>query len=257
MSKSAAQTALILILTATFLVGFSSPVFSQDIRSGQIASNIQIDDEGAKAGDILSKTRDGVVRSKKAYDKNLFGIVVENPSLVLNKAGNDIQPVISYGEVLVKVSDQNGSIKQGDLITSSSKTGVGQKATESGFVIGKALEDFTGSEGTIGVFVNIQYRVIEGKISFGNFFSIIGSNIAKSENLPEVLRYIFALIVGAGAFLLGFYTFGRSLRTGVEAIGRNPLAKTSIQLALVLNLLGVVALTVAGVGLALFIIFYF
>ena len=255
--KNAAQTLLIFLLTATCLTGFSSPVFSQEIRSGQIASNIKVDDEGAKAGDILSKTSDGVVRSKKAYDKNLFGIVVENPAIVLNKAGNDTQPVISYGEVLVKVSDKNGSIKQGDLITSSSKTGVGQKATESGFVIGKALEDVKDKEGIIGVFVNIQYRTVEGKLSLGKFFTLFGTSIAKTENLPEVLRYIFALIVGGGAFLLGFYTFGRSLRTGVEAIVRNPLAKTTIQLALVLNLLGVVALTVAGVGLALFIIFYF
>lgn len=255
--KSSAQTFLIFLLTAAFLAGFSSPVFSQEIRSGQIASNIQIDDEGAKAGDILSKTSDGVVRSKKAYDKNLFGIVVENPAIVLNKAGNDTQPVISYGEVLVRVSNKNGSIKQGDFITSSSKAGVGQKSTDSGFILGKALESMNADEELIAVFVNIQYRTVEGKLSLGKFFTLFGTSIAKTENLPEVLRYIFALIVGGGAFLLGFYTFGRSLRTGVEAIGRNPLAKTSIQLALVLNLLGVVALTVAGVGLALFIIFYF
>ena len=255
--KNSALTLLVFFLLAAFLVGFSSSVFSQDLRSGQIASNIQIDDEGAQAGDILSKTSEGVLRSKKAYDNNLFGIVVDNPSVVLNKSRADTLPVISYGEVIVKVSDKNGKIKSGDFVTSSSKKGVGQKSTESGFVIGRALEDLKEKEGTIGVFVNIQYRVIEGKLSFGSFFSIISTNISKAENLPEVLRYIFALIVGSGAFLLGFVTFGRSLRTGVEAVGRNPLAKTTIQLALVLNLLGVVALTIAGVGLALFIIFYF
>lgn len=254
---SSAQKLVLFILLALFAVGFTIPAFAQELRSGQIASNIQIDDEGAQAGDILSKTSDGVVRSKKAYDKNLFGIVVENPSLVLNKADSDTQPVISYGEVLVRVSDKNGSIKGGDFITSSSKAGVGQKATDSGFILGKALESMNADEELIAVFVNIQYRTVEGKLSFGKFFTLFGSSIVKAENLPEVLRYIFALIVGGGAFLLGFYTFGRSLRTGVEAVGRNPLAKTSIQLALVLNLLGVVALTVAGVGLALFIIFYF
>lgn len=255
--KSSAQTLLIFFLIATFLAGINSSVYSQNIQSGQIASNVQVNDVDAKGGDILSKTSDGVVRSKKAYDKNLFGIVVENPSLVLNKAGDDTQPVISYGEVLVRVSNKNGSIKGGDFITSSSKAGVGQKSTDSGFILGKALESMNADEELIAVFVNIQYRTVEGKLSFGKFFTLFGTSISKAENLPEVLRFIFALIVGGGAFLLGFYTFGRSLRTGVEAIGRNPLAKTSIQLALVLNLLGVVALTVAGVGLALFIIFYF
>ncbi len=254
---SSAQRLLIFFLTATFLVGLSSPVFSQDLRSGQIASNTQIDDASAEAGDILSKTSKGVVRSKKAYDADLFGIVVANPSVVLNKADATTEPVISYGEVIVKVSDKNGKIKRGDFVTSSSKEGVGQKATESGFIIGKAQEDLSGSEGTIGVFVNIQFRNVEGEPSFGRFFNFLFSGIQNPDNFPEVLRYIFALIVGGGAFLLGFLTFGRSLRTGVEAVGRNPLAKTTIQLALVLNLLGVAALTIAGVGLALFIIFYF
>ena len=43
----------------------------------------------------------------------------------------------------------------------------------------------------------------------------------------------------------------------IEAIGRNPLAKSSIQIAILLDLTGILVLTAAGVGLALFIILYF
>ncbi|MEX0621370.1 MAG: hypothetical protein WD187_00010 [Candidatus Woykebacteria bacterium] len=255
--KRPAQFLLTLILLPVFLVGLSTNIFAQELRSGQIASNIQVDDPDATAADILSKTIDGVVRSETSYDKNLFAVAVENPSIALNKQTENTLPVVSYGEVLVKVSDTNGAVKSGDFITSSPTPGVGQKATDSGYILGKALEDQQGAEDVISVFVNIQYRSVEGKLSFGKFFTIIGTNIARTENLPEVLRYIFALIVGGGAFLLGFITFGRSLRSGVEAIGRNPMARTSIQLALVLNLTGVTILTAAGIGLALLIIFYF
>ena len=65
------------------------------------------------------------------------------------------------------------------------------------------------------------------------------------------------MVLGGGAFVLGFVSFARSLRSGVEAVGRNPLAKSSIQLAMVLNLGGILTLTMAGIGLALFVIFYF
>ncbi|MCH7541587.1 hypothetical protein IH981_02285 [Patescibacteria group bacterium] len=124
-------------------------------------------------------------------------------------------------------------------------------------MIGKALEDLDSSEGLIGVFVNIQYRNVEGRPTFGRIFSFLLVSLEKPENLPEVLRYLFALIVGGGAFFLGFISFVRSMRTGVEAVGRNPLAQTSIQVAMLVNLAGISILTAAGVSLALFIIFYF
>jgi len=255
--QKAAQILITSTLTASVLISISHVASAQELRTGQIASNTKIDDQSAKAGDILSKGEKGIVRASSPYDKNLFGVVVENPSIVLNKEDSSTLPIISYGEVLVRVSVKNGEIKSGDFITSSSAAGVGQKATESGFIIGKALEDLTSQEALISVFVNIQYRTVEGEPSLGRIFSFLGSSLKSPENLPEVLRYIFALLVGGGAFFLGFISFGRSLRTGIEAVGRNPLAKASIQVAIALNLLGITILTAAGIALSLFIIFYF
>ena len=255
--KTPARLLILLTLLPVISVGFSFPTLGQELRSGQIASNTQVDDSDAAAGDILTKSGDEIVRATTAYDPNLFGIVVENPSVVLNKKSATTLPVISYGEVLVRVSSSNGQVQQGDFVTSSKKAGVGQRATDSGFVIGKALEDLDSSEGTIGVFVNIQYRNVEGRPTFGRIFSFLLTSLEKPENLPEVLRYLFALIVGGGAFFLGFISFVRSMRSGVEAVGRNPLAKTSIQVAMLVNLAGISILTAAGVALALFIIFYF
>ena len=232
-------------------------LFAQELESGNIATNTPIVDKEAKAGDVLSKGEDGLIRSESPYDKNIFGVVVENPSIVLNKASSDTQPVISYGEVLVTVGNKNGNIKRGDFLTSSSVPGLAQKATESGFVLGRALEDME-DKSKIAVFVNIQYRNIEGAPpTFGRVFNFLASALERPENLPEVLRYLFAMVLGGGAFVLGFVSFARSLRSGVEAVGRNPLAKSSIQLAMVFNLGGILVLTLAGIGLALFVIFYF
>lgn len=257
MKKNTARTITISTLTPLLLIGFSITAFGQEIRSGQIASNVEVNDSQTQTGDILTKSGDKLVRATRPLDSNLFGVVVENPSVVLNKETATTMPVISYGETLVRVNNKSGEIRQGDFITSSSDPGVGQKAIESGYVIGKALEDLNGQEGLVSAFVNIQYRNIEGRPTFGRIFSFLLTSLERPENLPEVLRYIFALIVGGGAFFLGFLSFVRSLRTGVEAVGRNPMAKTSIQVAMLANLIGITILTVAGVGLALFIIFYF
>lgn len=257
--KFPAQILVSLILPAIFLVGVVTLVSAQESQGGEIARNLEVADPKTTAGDIVSQSEGSLTRSSEAYDRNLFGVVVENPSVVLNQATSKTKPVISYGEALVSVSNENGEIKRGDFVTSSSVPGIGQKATDDGFVLGKALEDAACDKAElcqISVFVNIQYKPIEGKPSFGRIFSFLSTSMSKPENLPEVLRYLFALLLGGGAFFFGFLFFARSLRTGVEAVGRNPMAKTSIQLALVLNLLGIFVLTAAGIALSLFIILY-
>jgi len=84
----------------------------------------------------------------KPYDGNLLG-VLGNPNLGANgqKLAENYQPLVLAGRVPVKVTDLNGPIKVGDLITSSAIPGVGVRATEAGMVVGKALEEFNGENG--------------------------------------------------------------------------------------------------------------
>ena len=244
----------ILILVTLFLA--VSNVSAVDVQNGSIAPNLSLDDPQAKNADILSKQGDKLLRSAKPYDENMIGVIVEDPSVVLNKASETTKPVVAYGEVLVNVNDSNGQIKQGDLVTSSTRAGEGQKATSSGFILGRAMGDLQGSQGQIRVFVNIQYQQNSTAPTVGGFFNVLTTSLENPENVPDFLRYLLALIVGGGAFLIGFFSFARSLRNGVEAIGRNPLARSAIQLAMAMNLLGILLLTVAGIGLALFIIVF-
>jgi hypothetical protein len=246
---------LFFILIFSGFFGFYGIALSQKLPS--IAKNLEVTDPEAKIGDIVSKTDQGIFRSNIAYDTDIVGIVGESPILVFGKPTTTTLPVIYLGEALVKVSNKNGEIKKRDLITSSEKPGIGQKATQSGVVIGKALEDFNQEEGLIKAEINIQYADIgPSKVSLSNIFTNIIGQFEREQNLPKTLRYIFAILLAASSFFIGFFAFVTALHKGVEATGRNPLAKNSIRFAIILNLLGIIILTLAGLGLAFFVIIY-
>ena len=222
-----------------------------------IAQYFEIKDLEIKKGDIVSLKDKEIFRSSTPYDENIIGVIGENPILIFGKETEKSVPVVSYGKTLIRVTNQNGEIKKGDFITSSNKPGVGQRATESGFVVGRALANFNEEEGLIPVFVNIQYLNLSPKRSaFGGIIQEILSALKVPENVPEVLRYLFAIFLAGMSFLFGFLFFLRILREGIVGISRNPHAKRSIQTAMILNLVGVFVLTLAGIGLALFVILY-
>src|SRR3990167_1317745 len=99
---------------------------AQEFSGGQIATNVEVTDTGAGTGDVLSITGDDtLVRSGSEYDQKIFGVIVENPAIVLNKETSTTKPIISEGEAVVKVSTAGGAIEVGDLITTSAESGVG------------------------------------------------------------------------------------------------------------------------------------
>jgi hypothetical protein len=240
-------------------LGFSFFQFLFAQSKVQTAGYYPVVDKEAKVGDILAKSKEGLIRAKIPGDPNIFGVVVDSATIILHKKTPDSLLVATEGEVLVRVTNKAGEIKKGDFITSSDIPGVGQKMVQSGTALGRALENFNESEGTILVNLNIQYVSLPGGIEkprLSDFFQLVVRNLERPENFPIVLRYIFALLIAAGSFLFGFFFSIRAMQRGVEAIGRNPLAKRSIQLAVILNLIGVIILTLAGLGIALFAILY-
>ena len=95
-----------------------------------------------------------VTKSNKPCDDNLLGFIVNPESGADGKKLNEhYLPVAIYGYFPAKVTLENGAIKRGDPLTSSSKPGYGMKATQTCKVIGYALED-ADQEGTIQVFAN-------------------------------------------------------------------------------------------------------
>lgn len=99
----------------------------------------------------------GVMKSSSVYAPNILGVVSTKPGLILgesqSQSGSPVLLALS-GRVPVKVNTENGPIRAGDYLTSSSTPGMAMKATKNGAIIGQALTGFEGSEtGQVIVFI--------------------------------------------------------------------------------------------------------
>jgi len=236
---------------------FISAAWAQPLPLPQIAGYFEIKDVEILIGDIISKDGENLWRAKEPYDPKIFGVVGEAPIIIFNRPSPTAFAVIYSGEALVRISNKNGAIKKGDFITSTNSPGLGQKATVPGFVLGRALEDFEKDEGMVRVSINVQYiNPTPIRLLIDEVVNTVLMGLKNPKNLPEVLRYLFALFVGGGSFVLGFLSFVKSLSKGVEGISRNPLAKKSIMSVMLMNLAGISILTIAGLILAVFVIIY-
>ncbi len=160
-----------------------------------LAENYLTYDMSLKPGDVVAideKNDIAVRKSADTYDKNIFGIVSTAPGQILSdqyatsadgstKASKEavgknrklivenkamVVPVALEGRVPVKVSLENGGIQRGDYLTASSKPGIAMKATKSGQIIGRALEDFDGTQSILDS-SDEEYRYIQKQLKEG------------------------------------------------------------------------------------------
>lgn len=216
-----------------------------------VARMVEVKDKNVKDGSILTYSPQGAVPSDTAYDPQVLGVVTRNAGIILNTVGDDkTVPVIADGIVFVIVSSQQGAIKKGDQIASSTIAGVGVKAVKSGYVLGSAMEDYTNSDpkktGLIAVSLNLHYFNSKPTLA-GTLSDIFKIAILPTKDSPApVFKYIVAALVVLGSLVLGFLTFGRTAAKGVEALGRNPAASAVIHLGIIFNVGLVVIIVGAG-----------
>jgi trimeric autotransporter adhesin len=176
---------------AIFQYGNSSPVNVARIdktgkgffNGGTQASGADVaemfDVEGTKSeyepGDVLviSESTDRTVeKSSEANSTKVVGVYATKPGVTLTEKGieenlDQLVPMGVIGVIPTKVCIENGPIKRGDLLVTSSKKGHAMKAIPvvfngvsiypTGAVLGKALENFDGTEsGVIKVLVNVK-----------------------------------------------------------------------------------------------------
>ena len=229
----------------------------------EVTSVYQIVDKDAIEGDILVVTDKGLTRTLKSFDNKMFGVLQQQPLLVYqNKNITDGKPVIRSGVAEVNVTTFNGPIKYGDYITSSQIAGKGAKATESGYVLGIALANFDGTEATkagkIPVALRVEYAELTNPRFAGRLFGFIGSsfleNIRDPKQLGLIVRYAAAGLIILLSFTFAFLTFSRSIAKSVEALGRNPLAKSAIQLSMIINIGLLVVTGILGIVASILII---
>ena len=263
----------LLLFFITIILWFSNtPVFAQlgaENISADVTVSYPLVDVDATDGDILVSTDKGLVRATDAYNIKLFGIVKKESIVVFKQEGNDTIPVARGGVVRVNVTDLNGEINQGDYVTSSPIAGKGQRADKTGYSIGTAMggfepvstETIEGKEVTIGtvpVALKIEFVELSTPRSTPRLIEQLTTALFQSAQDPnkfaEMVKYIIAGIVVLASFLTGFFTFSRSVANGVEAIGRNPLAKVSIYLSIALNMIFTIVITGVGIFASILII---
>lgn len=237
---------------------FSPDAFAQVSGISGVANNLPVADGEAKPGDIMVQTDQGIVRSTKPFDSQMIGVIVEFPVISSGAKDDNTRAIISSGRATVNVTATHGAIKPGDQITSSDIAGVGQRADVAGYVLGKALAEYsdTSQDGQIPVLVNISNYSYSPNVT-GALGALMGSltvGLQNTQNFPLILRYLLAALISLVTFLISAFSFVRFMRNGLEAIGRNPLAKKTIISGMILNAVIVGVLTLAGFGIAVAIV---
>lgn len=259
---------LITVLVIVIIAGMVRPgfVMAQDLARS-VASNLEVADTDIKGGDIVAQTDKGIVRANVAYQTAMFGVAVDNPIIVLHDKTDKTRAITQTGDVIVNVSAKGGGIKPGDFVTSSDIPGVAIRAVESGYVLGIAKTGFTpqGSEvingsnatGTITVYVNIHFhasKVSDLGNSFVRIFRAFAGGVEDNSQFSSIIRYVLGAIVALVSFIVAFFFFGRNVKSGIDAMGRNPLARSTIQFNMMMNLGFTGAVVLVGLFVAFMII---
>lgn len=146
------------------IIVFISILFLVSITYGQSNEELSSNYLSFKPGTLVkavsgTTTFDYTLLEKTtiAYDNEVLGII--KPDLKYGDPRFFMIPISTGGTVRVICNNSNGDIKKGDPITTSTIPGEGMKATQSGMIIGVALEDAPLATGLIEVRVLIQYVV--------------------------------------------------------------------------------------------------
>lgn len=237
------KTLIILISTVLLLVSSISVLAQTDTTTTKTYYVSSAND--FKDGQVVSiKTEnhmDYAVLSTTANDPNLLGVVNRKAIVTIGVVDANSLPIITSGIVDTYVSDLNGYINQGDLVTSSPASGIAEKNAQSGVILGQALSAFTSknviknetltinglkrqvSIGMIPISIGISnYQLAKGQTLISNInYLAIGITGKQTSFLKEALAIVIFLI-GIVAFIYGI---GVSSTQSIRSIGRNPLAK--------------------------------
>ncbi|MDD5416242.1 MAG: hypothetical protein PHE48_04550 [Candidatus Daviesbacteria bacterium] len=264
---------LIILFFTFYILHFTFYIISthaQDSKGIEVTSVYEIADTDAVEGDIITATDKGLVRANIGFDPKMFGVIQENPLLVYRTEVKG-KPVVRSGIAQVNVTTLNGPIQYGDYITASAIAGKGQKATESGYTFGVALAAFTGegapqvdgprgkvASGKILTAIKIEYTELTNPRFAGRLFGFVGTalleNVSDPKQIGNIVRFVAAGLVILLSFTFGFLTFSRSIAKSIEALGRNPLARSTIQLSILINIALLIVTGVIGIVASILII---
>ncbi len=233
---------------AAYLLGLALLV-AMPVRAAVLSQGYKTD-QAYVAGTVvgLDPTASDTVQASNTDNLDeLLGVVVTTDStlLAVSNAGSNTQ-VVTSGTTATLVSTLGGDIKKGDPITASAISGVGQKASAAGRILGLAEDDFSASSpgavekevdsktgkvkvsvGSIPVLVSVGYFTPKGSKSIVPQGIQSLSNYIAGREVPT-FRIIAAIILLAIGLALAAIILSSAVRSSMSSIGRNPLAKSAI-----------------------------
>jgi hypothetical protein len=235
---------------------FFSFFASAQATSSGLSEELLIQGEVVNEGDVIISRDNEFFVSSEPYIDDFVGVVSREAliSVIEKTSEKGKYPVIRTGTALINVTGYNGSIKRGDLITTSPIKGHGMLADHAGYVLGYALSDFEAankeSTGKIDVMIDKHYVTEVRDIS--DFLRVLKLGIFKDPIIT--FKYILAAGVLLAALTIGISGSVRTARHGIDALGRNPLAGDLITPNILLNVIVSIVICVVGFLLAVAIL---
>lgn len=267
MHEAIKQSFLYIVAVGVLFIGSMGVAAQVQAQFEGVAEYLPITEEEVRDGDIITFHDGEYRRAATPYDTNLIGAINFEPAVALSTTGaQNTHAVVIKNTAHVNVSTTNGAIAAGDFITSSEQPGIGMKATRPGTIIGIALEPFESDQpdtvGQIPIEISVTYKVPLDTQAPGVGQSIISEALrlitsgaeAAAQEPNRALRFIIAALLFLISSTFGFLVFGRSATNGIIAIGRNPLARRSIIVAVSFNIFVTIAFVAAGLVLGFIIL---
>ncbi|MDB5169033.1 MAG: rane protein of unknown function [Candidatus Saccharibacteria bacterium] len=225
---------------------------------------------------IIVKLKDKTVGTveplQEADAEKMLGVVVAPDAAAVTltpETGNKQQIfVATSGRYDVLVSNQNGIINPGDLVTISAVTGIGMKADENqAQTLGKAVSGFTGTQnviskvtlkdslghqttaaiGRITIDISIMHNPLQQKATdFLPAFLAHAATTVASKRVSAARVYLGLAILMVSGFVTANIVYS-GVRSGMIAVGRNPLSKKSIIKSLFQAIAGGLIVFIAGI----------
>jgi hypothetical protein len=253
------------LLAAVVLAPVAAHAISQGYKS----------DEALPSGALVSSASGSATVRLANSDLvgEMIGVVVANDNslVAVSNDSGEVQ-IISSGAATALVSNVNGDIKKGDAITASPLDGVGMKATTAGRIIGSAQADFSAS--TPGaVSKQVDTKVGKREVAIGGIPVLVGISYYTPKSGATIvpvtiqnalnqlagkevswIRILLASILLILGLVIAFVILSSAIRSSLESIGRNPLARSAINAGLLKVLamtLVIVLVTLASVYLVI------
>lgn len=170
----------------------------------------------------------------------IYGVVIDpaDATVTVAEEGQDVF-VATSGQYPVLVSIENGVIEAGDYLSMSSTDGIAAKATTSQpQVIGRALDSYDG-EGSIltqtssgNAVGRVSADIGPGKNPLQSDTLVPGPLLSVAESIAgknvSAVRLYGALAILLATVIMAAGILWVGVRSGMVAIGRNPLSRTSV-----------------------------